>query len=370
MEDDDLNNETKKIIPAFKVQENSLVPKNTITEISDKMENIFQNENLKNFKGIKSIQISLSYNEVLKNPAKAEELFYNNLVNKNDFFKDPWKILNNSNLLILYNEKLFTYKAAIPVLFSILMYGEDIPDSVLNELNTNKSMFGLISTSNKNLENIKVIGEHEISETVVSKRKESSNRIKTLNPSSDELKLLNLNEGRNEIKFVCKSRLSGHQTLFADIYLWNYTDSIVISDVDGTITRSDVLGHIMPILGQDWSHEGVTDLFTNIAKNGYKMLYLTARAICQSSTTKNYIQTLFQNQKCLPRGPILMSPDGLVSSFKREVIDKTPQTFKIACLTEIKNLFPKIRNPFISGFGNRTTVRDYINFRMQFHIEV
>ena len=51
-----------------------------------------------------------------------------------------------------------------------------------------------------------------------------------------------------------------------------------------------------------------------------------------------------------------MSPDGLVSSFKREVIDKTPQTFKIAALTEIKNLFPKNYLPFHSGFGNRTTV--------------
>ena len=51
-----------------------------------------------------------------------------------------------------------------------------------------------------------------------------------------------------------------------------------------------------------------------------------------------------------------MSPDGLVSSFKREVIDKTPQMLKIACLTEIRNLFPKDYNPFFSGFGNRATV--------------
>jgi phosphatidate phosphatase LPIN len=57
----------------------------------------------------------------------------------------------------------------------------------------------------------------------------------------------------------------------------------------------------------------------------------------------------------------LTSPDGLVSSFKREVIDKTPQTFKIACLTEIVNLFPRNSLPFYSGFGNRTT--DAVSYR-------
>lgn len=61
----------------------------------------------------------------------------------------------------------------------------------------------------------------------------------------------------------------------------------------------------------------------------------------------------------LPEGPLLMNPDGLVSAFKREVIDRTPQKFKIACLLEIGVLFPK--NPFYAGFGNRTT--DAVTYR-------
>jgi phosphatidate phosphatase LPIN len=54
-----------------------------------------------------------------------------------------------------------------------------------------------------------------------------------------------------------------------------------------------------------------------------------------------------------------MNPDGLMSAFKREVIDKTPQKFKIKCLLELSFTFP--RTPFFAGFGNRTTVR-YICF--------
>jgi phosphatidate phosphatase LPIN len=45
------------------------------------------------------------------------------------------------------------------------------------------------------------------------------------------------------------------------IFLWHWTDKIVISDVDGTITRSDVLGHVLPQIGKDWSHAGTVDLF-------------------------------------------------------------------------------------------------------------
>ena len=49
-----------------------------------------------------------------------------------------------------------------------------------------------------------------------------------------------------------------------------------------------------------------------------------------------------------------MSPDGLIRSFKREVIYKKPELFKIAALREIKQLF-SIQQPFYAGFGNRDT---------------
>ena len=55
----------------------------------------------------------------------------------------------------------------------------------------------------------------------------------------------------------------------------------MISDVDGTITRSDVLGHMLPRVGLDWSHTGVARLFTNIQRNGYLILFLSSRAIAQ-----------------------------------------------------------------------------------------
>ena len=55
----------------------------------------------------------------------------------------------------------------------------------------------------------------------------------------------------------------------------------MISDIDGTITKSDVLGHVLPVIGRDWAQSGVAELFTKIKNNGYHMAYLSARAIGQ-----------------------------------------------------------------------------------------
>lgn len=180
-------------------------------------------------------------------------------------------------------------------------------------------------------------------------------KYKSFFPSSHQLQELELKQGKNEICFICKSTSSGIQTLKSNIYLWPSTSKIVISDVDGTITRSDVLGQVLPFLGRDWTHEGVIDLFTEITKRGYKILYLTARAIGQSTMTKNYLDSLIQEKKPLPEGPLFMSPDGLFTSLKREVIERKPHLLKIPLLTELKNLFPDGTKPFFAGFGNRET---------------
>ena len=160
----------------------------------------------------------------------------------------------------------------------------------------------------------------------------------------------------NEISFSVDSGFQGVQVNTSRIFLWNHMVKIVISDVDGTITKSDVLGHILPRIGKDWSHSGVSELFTNVRKNGYEFLYLTSRAIGMADSTRSYLRSLEQeNDFKLPDGPCIMSPNRLMYSFKREVIDRKPYLFKIAALLNIKNLFNDDQYPFYAGFGNRDT---------------
>lgn len=180
----------------------------------------------------------------------------------------------------------------------------------------------------------------------------------SLTPTPAELEKLDLKPGANSIRFVVES---SEVELNCRIFLWSSHTKIVISDVDGTITRSDVLGHLLPAVGRDWSQVGVAGLYSQIERNGYKMLYLTARPIGQASQTRTFLHDVTQGSAKLPNGPVLMSPNRLVESFTREVIRRKPQEFKIAALREIRSLFSPDYNPFHAGFGNRDT--DVISYR-------
>ena len=86
---------------------------------------------------------------------------------------------------------------------------------------------------------------------------------------------------------------------------------------DQYIIRSDGLGHVFAMIGRDWTHVGVAKLYTDIVRNGYKIMYLTSRAIGQADATRGYLKGIKQNDYQLPEGPVIMSPDRLIASLHR-----------------------------------------------------
>ncbi|OWM80734.1 hypothetical protein CDL15_Pgr006764 [Punica granatum] len=187
------------------------------------------------------------------------------------------------------------------------------------------------------------------------KRTVTDKSMKVFTPTSEQLASLKLNDGGNAIIFTFCTKMLGKQQVDARIYLWKWSDRIIISDVDGTITKSDILGQCMPLVGMDWSQEGVARLYSAIKENGYQLMFLSARSISQAYITRQFLLNLKQDGKALPDGPVVISPDGLFPSLYREVIRRVPHEFKIACLEDIKALFPSDSNPFYAGFGNRDT---------------
>ena len=336
------------------------------------------------------IELSNSWNNISKYKDNSnfniKEQFQKSLFDKNEFYKDPWKVLNNANLAVKYGKHIYTWKVIAPLLISYLAFGESLPDDSLKKLTAQQNGFLMWKKINIDAFKIDISKPPQSFNDVALTIKEIDNLSPQLSPilekkrdkfvgkdtkklyplypqykkslrlSSKQIKQLDLKYGKNTIKFVVSSSYQGKQELSCDLYLWNYDDKIVISDVDGTITRTDVIGQLFPLLfGKDWSHKRVVKLYNKIATNGYKILYVTARAVCQHCQTKNYISSLTQDNMHMPDGPVLMSPDGLISSFKREVIDRTPQSFKIECLSQILNLFPWDSKPFYSGIGNKAT---------------
>ena len=99
---------------------------------------------------------------------------------------------------------------------------------------------------------------------------------------------MDLNKGKNEICFAIETYLGGVQIIKSNIYFWPHDIKMILWDIDGTVTKSDILGVILPRIGINWNHEGVIELINKMNENGYKIVYLTARAIFQSVATHEY----------------------------------------------------------------------------------
>ncbi|KAH8682476.1 Lipin/Ned1/Smp2-domain-containing protein [Xylariales sp. PMI_506] len=182
------------------------------------------------------------------------------------------------------------------------------------------------------------------------------NYAKTLRLTSDQLKTLNLKPGENAMSFTVN-----RATCQAFMYLWRHDTPVVISDIDGTITKSDALGQVLNMIGRDWTHAGVAKLYSDIAANGYNIMYLTSRSVGQADTTRAYLHGIMQDNYRLPRGPTILSPDRTMAALRREIYLRKPHVFKMATLRDIRNLYGPDRHCFYAGFGNRLT--DQISYR-------
>lgn len=258
-----------------------------------------------------------------------------------------WRFLRNNVSSFIKSDEVHQLAGGQPTTHGTQMPGElnDVPDYPAVGSNGTRSSDAdaLESTTDMGGDKIKL------------KPRFTKKKVRSIAPTSEQLASLNLKEGRNTVTFTFSTAMLGKQQVDARIYLWKWNTRIVISDVDGTITKSDVLGQFMPLVGVDWSQTGVAHLFSAIKENGYQLIFLSARSISQAYITRQFLCNLKQDGKALPDGPVVISPDGLFPSLFREVIRRAPHEFKISCLEDIKILFPPDCNPFYAGFGNRDT---------------
>uniref|UniRef100_A0A6N2LD56 phosphatidate phosphatase n=1 Tax=Salix viminalis TaxID=40686 RepID=A0A6N2LD56_SALVM len=283
----------------------------------------------------------------------AAEVFVAHRISAEEFKNSATSIIRNENLIIRYREKYFTWEKAAPIVLGMAAFGLDlpaepkdaIPVEVDDTLEQRDDDAGITSTpssrrwrlwpipfrrvktsSNSSSEELFVDSESGVQNSNVESTSascggsESPHKqfLRTNIPTSEQIASLNLKEGQNKITFSFSTRVLGIQQVDCHIYLWKWNARIVISDVDGTITRSDVLGQFMPLVGKDWTQSGVAKLFCAIKENGYQLLFLSARAIVQAYLTRSFLFNVKQDGKTLPNGPVVISPDGLFPSLYRE----------------------------------------------------
>ncbi|XP_006881594.1 PREDICTED: phosphatidate phosphatase LPIN3 [Elephantulus edwardii] len=313
------------------------------------------------------------------------EKFSQHLVSYQNLAENP-SLLDDPNLVVKINEKYYNWAVAAPMILSMQAFQKNLPKSAVDKLEKEKmprkggrwwfswrrrdlpveehsAQRGKTTAREEQREKTDVLSSEddgpdspvilEVPSLPRSPPAYTPTYKKSLRLSSDQIRRLNLQEGANDVVFSVTTQYQGTCRCRATIYLWKWDDKVVISDIDGTITKSDALGHILPQLGKDWTHQGITSLYHKIHLNGYKFLYCSARAIGMADLTKGYLRWVSERGCGLPKGPILLSPSSLFSALHREVIEKKPEVFKIACLSDIQQLFLPHRQPFFAAFGNR-----------------
>uniref|UniRef100_A0A8C7YTF6 phosphatidate phosphatase n=1 Tax=Oryzias sinensis TaxID=183150 RepID=A0A8C7YTF6_9TELE len=269
----------------------------------------------------------------------TKEQFEEKIISYQQFLENP-SIIDDPNLVVRIGTKFFNWSTAAPLVLALQAFQKPLPkaavEKIMKEKMPKKGGRWWFSWRGRN------------------------NTTQAVGPFSpilrDGFSWISLcHEGPNDVVFSVTTQYQGTCRCQGTIYLWNWDDKIIISDIDGTITRSDTLGHILPTLGKDWTHQGITHLYHKVSQNGYKFLYCSARAIGMADMTRGYLNWVNERGTMLPMGPVLLSPSSLFSALHREVIEKKPEKFKVECLTDIKNLFYPNTQPFYAAFGNRPT---------------
>ncbi|XP_011485371.1 phosphatidate phosphatase LPIN2 isoform X2 [Oryzias latipes] len=337
-----------------------------------------------------------------ENAEISKERFMEHIITYHEFAENP-AIIDNPNLVVKIGNRYYNWTLAAPLILSLQAFQKNLPkateeawvkekmpkksgrwwfwrkraDSTIKQSETKleakeecQSMDEGASVPQEKLDLPSKAGDtssdeeaKEVSAVSCQERLQAADGQlhagvhtyrKSLRLSSEQIANLKLKEGPNDVTFSITTQYQGTCRCEGTIYLWNWDDRVIISDIDGTITKSDVFGQILPQLGKDWTHQGIAKLYHSVAENGYKFLYCSARAIGMADMTRGYLHWVNDGGIILPRGPLMLSPSSLFSAFHREVIEKKPEIFKIECLTDIKNLFQHNKRPFYAAFGNRT----------------
>ena len=126
--------------------------------------------------------------------------------------------------------------------------------------------------------------------------------------------------GRHRIRLVVSGDQSATE-LFLEVLPQGAT--LFVSDVDGTLTTSELVEGLASILGTlPPAHPGAAVLFNSLTKKGYRPLYLTARSTNLVQRTRDFVKS-----KKFPQGVIQTSPAGTLglsgakgAAYKTEIL--------------------------------------------------
>lgn len=132
------------------------------------------------------------------------------------FSDDPIALINHPDLMIKIGENLYDWKMACPIMFSMLVYKQDLPEETMTKLvkkqmkkSSWKTFFSSLRRSNKPEVNRDSIREKPEEGAPEASASDSDNFSRTAVPTSEMLESMKLKIGKNEITYIVKSKLRG-----------------------------------------------------------------------------------------------------------------------------------------------------------------
>lgn len=253
--------------------------------------------------------VALSLCGGIEKGGPSEDEFESNVVQYSDICHNP-ALFASPNLVVRINSKYYSWATACPYVMTLLAYQKPLPLEVCDKLlpssktpekeenstkdeqqqqqqtqhEARRSWFSWRRSGGGSVQEAKKSPEKEavtetlaipksastISEELINSIKEtdyvpmiesmSKESIKsqmslstekfrkTLRLNSKQIECLNLKNGVNEVEFSVTTAYQGTSRCKCYLFKWKHSDKVVISDIDGTITKSDVLGHILPMV--------------------------------------------------------------------------------------------------------------------------
>ena len=183
-----------------------------------------------------------------------------------------------------------------------------------------------------------------------------------------------LSMGKNAARFVLVHKHVMIALAPCFVHLWSTQDRVVVMDIDGSITKSNVMGIIDTLVTEAYSHchAGVCQFLTQFINetprlsNGgqLRILYLSSRPLVLANFTRKFLTQVMQPQSTarhlsisLPDGPLLGFGGSLGETLHMELITHSVHVFKQKALEDNvvapwARLGQQDTLPFWAGLGN------------------
>lgn len=187
-------------------------------------------------------------------------------------------------------------------------------------------------------------------------------------PSTFTLTRMRLVNHKNIVECEFSVQNQVYSTSFG-IWLYPSSDRLVVMDIDGTVTRSDVRGYIQSVYWGNYSyiHPGVPSFLRFLIEScRFQVIFLSSRPIAHQRETRNLLMGMkeYKSDDVVPvfECPLFLNTEKIIKAAINELIYRNSEHFKKGVLSDIALAHSLVLNscikeePSMAEFSNTANI--------------